>query len=113
MFIEFISTAYADAGNVQQPSAMPTLIMLGAFMVIFYFLMLRPQQKRNKEHKNLLQALQVGDEVMIAGGIIGKIKKIKDEYCVLTVSENSDIRVQKSSVINALPKGTIKGIDEN
>lgn len=110
----FISLAFADgAPAAQQQSALPTLLMLGAFVFIFYFLMLRPQQKRAKEHKNLLANLQSGDEVMLAGGIIGKISKIKDEFCVVSLNDSTDIKVQKASIASVLPKGTLNGIDNS
>lgn len=112
MDLGIISLAYAD-GAAGQQSALPTFLMLGAFVFIFYFLMLRPQQKRAKEHKNLLANLQTGDEVMLAGGIIGKIGKITDEFCVVNVNSSTEIKVQKASIASVLPKGTINGIDNS
>lgn len=113
MNLGIISSAFADGAAAAQPSAMPTLLMLGAFVFIFYFLMLRPQQKRAKEHKNLLANLQTGDEVMLAGGIIGKVGKIKDEFCVVSVNDSTEIKVQKASIASVLPKGTMNGIDNS
>ena len=75
-----------------------------------YFIMWRPQSKRAKEHKDLMGALAKGDEVVTAGGIVGKIAKISDSYIMMAVSDNVEIAVQKSSIATVLPKGTLKSI---
>jgi preprotein translocase subunit YajC len=107
----FIANAYADAGI---PAAGPTmtgqLIMLGIFAVVFYFLLLRPQLKRQKEHKNLMEGLAKGDEVVFAGGLIGTIHKIDGDYAVIELANGVEVKVQRSSVVATLPKGTIKNI---
>ena len=79
--------------------------------VVLYFLMIRPQMKRAKEHKAMIDALQKGDEVVAAGGIIGRISKLSDNYVTLQIADNTEIRVQRPAVQLALPKGTIKSID--
>jgi len=70
--------------------------------------MIRPQSKRAKEHRNLIGGLAKGDEVVTAGGILGRISKISDAYITLALTDNVEILVQKSSIVNALPKGTLK-----
>jgi preprotein translocase subunit YajC len=84
---------------------LPIILMF----VILYFLMIRPQMKKAKEHKTMLEALQKGDEV-IAMGILGKISKITDSYVSLEVAPNTTIQVQKQAVTTLLPKGTLKDV---
>jgi preprotein translocase subunit YajC len=81
-----------------------------AIFVVFYFLLIRPQQKRAKEQKAMLGALQKGDEVVTAGGIVGKIGKLTDQYATLEVAPGVEMTVQRQSVAQLLPKGTIKAL---
>ena len=83
---------------------------MGGFVLLFYFLLWRPQSKRAKEHKNLLAGLSKGDEVVTNGGVIGRISKLTDDFVVLEISDNVEIKLQRMAVASALPKGTIKGI---
>lgn len=107
----FIADAYADAGApAAGPSMWGQLIMLGVFAVVFYFLLLRPQMKRQKEHKDLMGNLQKGDEVVFAGGLIGTIRKVEEDFAVIELTSNVEVKVQRSAVVATLPKGTIKGI---
>ena len=76
--------------------------------VIFYFLLIRPQQKKQKAHAELVSALQVGDEVMTAGGILGRVTGVSDHYAVVQISDNTEIKIQKSSVSQVVPKGTFE-----
>ncbi|MFD1260301.1 preprotein translocase subunit YajC [Entomomonas asaccharolytica] len=112
----FISSAYAQqaaaTGAAGDPNGIFTWVFLGGFIVIFYFMILRPQMKRGKEHRNLLSALQKGDEVLTTGGIAGRIVKVSDEFIVLAVSDNVQLKFQKSAIAATLPKGTLKAIDE-
>ncbi|EKD70632.1 MAG: hypothetical protein ACD_46C00465G0001, partial [uncultured bacterium] len=85
--------------------------MFVIFFLFIYFAIWRPQNKRAREQKNMLSALAKGDEVMMAGGMIGRIAKISDQYITLTIGTNMDILMQKSSVVTVLPKGTIKSIE--
>ncbi|MGB5411832.1 MAG: preprotein translocase subunit YajC, partial [Woeseiaceae bacterium] len=80
----------------------PMLINFGAF----YFLLIRPQQKKQKQHADLVSALQVGDEVLTAGGILGKVTGVSDHYAVVKVNDSTEIKVQKASVSAVVPKGT-------
>jgi preprotein translocase subunit YajC len=84
--------------------------MLGLFIVIFYFLLWRPQAKRQKEHKALMASLNKGDEVVTVGGVAGKITKVTDDFVVVEVADNVELKVQKSSVSATLVKGTLKQI---
>ena len=107
----FISAAYGQTEAAgQQPSSLFNLVFFGGFALIFYFLIWRPQTKRAKEHKDLMSSLNKGDEVMTNGGILGKLTKVDDNYVVVQIHDNVEIKMQKSSVSHVLPKGTIKSI---
>lgn len=90
--------------------ALSQILLLGAFAVIFYFLILRPQSKRAKQQRDLITNLEKGDEVVTAGGILGKIHRIADNFLVLMVAEGVEIVIQKQAIAGSLPKGTIKNI---
>lgn len=107
----FIANAYAEgAAPAAARGAGYELVMLGIFALVFYFLLLRPQLKRQKEHKALMDALQTGDEVVFAGGLVGTIRKVDGDFAVIELANNVEVKVQRSSVIATLPKGTIKNI---
>lgn len=108
----FINDAYADttAAQPQQGGGLSLMLMVTVFIVFMYFTIWRPQSKRAKEQRDLISSLTKGDEVMTAGGILGRVTKVTDQYVVLALTENVDIIVQKSSVVSALPKGTLKSI---
>ena len=102
----FISNAYA-----QQAAPQGSLLDLWPLVVIFiafYFLLIRPQQKKQKAHSEMVAALQVGDEVVTAGGILGRITAVSDHYAVVQISDNTEIKIQKSSVSQVVPKGTFE-----
>jgi len=105
-----ISPAYAQApaagGDAGLMSFLPIILMF----VLLYFLMIRPQMKRTKEHKQLLDGLQKGDEVVALGGVVGKIAEINEQYVTLEIAAATQILVQRPSVQVLLPKGTIKSI---
>lgn len=105
----FISAAHA--ADAPAGGGMSSIIMLVGFVVIFYFMLIRPQQKRAKDHKNLVTSLSKGDEVALAGGILGRINKVTDDYLVVEIAANTEIKVQKASVVSVLPKGTLKAIE--
>ncbi|XKH02614.1 preprotein translocase subunit YajC [Marinobacter nauticus] len=86
------------------------VIFFAGFIAIFYFLIWRPQSKRAKEHKALMSGLNKGDEVVTSGGVAGRITKVADDFIVLEVADNVEIKVQKVAVATALPKGTLKDI---
>jgi preprotein translocase subunit YajC len=104
-----IGTAYAQAagGAPQGGDTLMGMLPIILMFVILYFLMIRPQMKKAKEHRSMLDALQKGDEV-VAVGILGRIEKISDNYVSLEIAPNTTIQVQKQAVTTLLPKGTIK-----
>lgn len=106
-----IPAANAQAANpqAQQPEWI-SLLMIGGMFVIFYFLIIRPQRKRQKEHSNMLSQISVGDEVATNAGILGKVKKLDDAYIVLKVADNVELKFQKGAISAVLPKGTLKAI---
>jgi preprotein translocase subunit YajC len=99
-------SAGGSGGGLDLLGMLPIILMF----VVLYFLMIRPQMKRAKEHKAMIEALQKGDEVVTAGGVVGKVAKIDESYVSLQVAENVQIMVQRSSVQVVLPKGTIKAL---
>jgi preprotein translocase subunit YajC len=108
-----IQTALADTPAAPAhggQSLMSLVWMLAAFMIVFYFLLLRPQTKRAKEQRKLIEGLTKGDEVVTSGGMTGKIVKVTDSFIVLNVADNVDLTLQKMAVITVLPKGTLKAI---
>ncbi len=84
------------------------MLPMVAIFVVFYFLLIRPQQKRAKETKAMLEALQKGDEVVTAGGLVGRISKLGDQYATVEIAPSVEINVQRAAVAQLLPKGTIK-----
>ena len=87
-----------------------SLILIVLMFGVLYFLMIRPQMKRAKEHKTMIEALQKGDEVVTTGGILGRVTRINENYVTLDVSSNVEIQIQRPAVQLVLPKGTIKNI---
>lgn len=108
----FIAQAFAEnAPNAAaQPSPWTPFIMLAGMLLIFYFFLWRPQSKRAKEHKQLIENLSKGDEVVLSGGLLGKITKVNEQYAVLEIAPNVEIKVQKTAIASTLPKGTLKAI---
>ncbi len=100
----FIQNAYAQ--GAQQGDSTSFIIMMVLMFAAFYFLLIRPQQKKQKQHNELVSGLQVGDEVLTAGGILGKITGVSEHYAVIAISDNTEIKVQKASVSMVVPKGT-------
>lgn len=106
----FISSAYAQSAGAQEANPMISLVMFGGLFLFMYFLIIRPQRKRQKEHADLVSALAKGDEVVMTSGLLGKITKLDSEYLVLEVGGGQELRFQKVAVHAVLPKGTIKAI---
>jgi len=104
-----ISPAFAQAAPSGDPGYIGLLPIVLMF-VLLYFLMIRPQMKRAKETKQMIEALQKGDEVITAGGVLGRITKLSDAYITLEIAPNMEINVQKAAIQVLLPKGTIKSI---
>ena len=107
----FISSAHADTAAAPAPQGGFSFFIMMAVLIFFmYFAIWRPQSRRAKEQRNLLNSLAKGDEVVTAGGILGTINKLSDNYVVLSLADNVEITIQKSSIVSALPKGTLKSI---
>ncbi len=110
------SPAYADDGMAvgatsAQQSSMSFVVMFVIFFIFIYFAIWRPQNKRAREQQEMMESLTKGDEVMTAGGVVGRISKVAEQFVTVSVANNVDLLLQKSSVINVLPKGTIKSIE--
>lgn len=109
-----LSTIVAQAAPASEGSTLMGMLPIALMFVILYFLMIRPQMKRQKEHRNLLSALARGDEVSTAGGLLGRVTKVGDTYVTVEITELSaqpvEVLVQKSAVTTVLPKGTIKAL---
>jgi preprotein translocase subunit YajC len=105
-----ISNAYAEGAAAPQGGGLLDFLPLIALLVVFYFLVLRPQQKRAKEAKLMLEALQKGDEVVTVGGALGRVVKVGETYVAVEIAEGVTINVQKVAIQTTLPKGTIKSI---
>jgi len=105
-----ISPAYAAEGGIASSGALPQILMIVAFAVIFYFLLWRPQAKRAKAHRQLVTELSKGDEVVVGGGLAGRVTKVGDEFIVLEIAPGTEVNVQKSAVATVLPKNTLKSI---
>ncbi len=100
----FAQTAPAGAGGMDLMGLLPLVLMF----VLLYFLMIRPQAKKAKEHKNLVASLQKGDEVVTGGGILGKVTKVSDQYLSIEIAPNVEIQVQRFTIQLVLPKGSLK-----
>jgi preprotein translocase subunit YajC len=108
-----ISDAYA-----QGPAAptggdvMSQLLFLGVIFVLFYFLLIRPQVKRAKEHKKLTESLAKGDEVLTSGGVLGRITDVEEGFITVEIADNVRVKVQRNAVTSLLPKGTLKSAEK-
>jgi preprotein translocase subunit YajC len=105
----FISNAYAQSAAGAEGSLMSFLPIILMFVVL-YFLMIRPQMKRQKEQKAMMDALTKGDEVVTAGGILGRVTRVTDAYVTLEIANGTEVVIQKIAVATLLPKGTIKAL---
>ena len=105
----FISDALAQGAEAQGGTLeliLPLLLMFG----IFYFLLIRPQQKKAKEHKNMVGALNKGDEIITNGGLLAKISDVDDNFLTCKISANVEVKIQRHAISAVLPKGTIKNL---
>jgi len=108
----FISDAMAEAvpAAAQQPGMIEALLPFVILFVVFYFLLIRPQSKKAKQHKSMVEAVGKGDEVVTQGGLFGKITEVSDEYLQVKVADNVEVKVQRGAIASMLPKGTIKSL---
>ena len=107
----FISDALAESAPAAQAPVLEGLLFPVGILVFFYFLFLRPQSKRAKEQKKMVESLTKGSEVVTSGGILGKVVDLDDNFVQLEVSENTCIRVQRHTIANLMPKGTFKALN--
>jgi preprotein translocase subunit YajC len=110
----FISNAYAQtadaAGNPGLMGSLTTFAPIIIMVVVMYFLMIRPQQKRQKELRTMMDALAKGDEVITVGGVLGRVTKVSDNYVTVEISAGTEVVVQKNAVTAVMPKGTLKSL---
>lgn len=106
----FIGQAVADGGAEGASSPFGQIVFLGGFVLIFYFMLIRPQSKRHKEQKNLISSIVKDDEVVTSGGIVGKVIKVSEQFLVVTIADGIEVKVQKHAITTTLPKGTMKDI---
>ena len=105
----FISSAYAQtAAGGDMSSSLMSMLPLVLMFVVLYFIMIRPQMKRQKEHRAMLDALAKGDEVATAGGLVGKVTKLGDSMLGVEIANGVEVQVQRHAVVQVLPKGTVK-----
>jgi preprotein translocase subunit YajC len=105
-----ISSAQAQtAPAASSGTSMLTLLPMVLIFVVFYFLLIRPQTKRAKEHQAMVKALEIGAEVVTAGGILGKVTEASEQFLTVEIADNVQVKVQRHTVTQILPKGTIKG----
>jgi preprotein translocase subunit YajC len=104
-----ISDAHAHAAGAAPGGGYSQILILVVFVAVFYFLLIRPQQKRAKEHQALLSKLASGDEVITAGGVLGRVTDVSDTFVTVEIADGVRIKVQKSQVTQLVPKGTYKG----
>ena len=108
----FISDALAAAGTTASPQADGTfsLIMIAAIFVLFYFMLIRPQNRKAKEHRELINSLKKGDEIITSGGMLGKVISLDDQYIKVSLAEGVEINLQRGAISAVLPKGTLKSL---
>jgi len=108
-----IPDAMAQAAPAGAPAGatggLPFLVIVGGFFLVMYFMLIRPQQKKQKEHQAMLSKLAAGDEVLTAGGILGRIVEVGDQFLTIEIANDVQIKVQRVQVATIVPKGTIKG----
>jgi preprotein translocase subunit YajC len=102
----FIASAHAQ--DAAQPGGLMSFLPLIIIFIVFYFLLIRPQMKRAKEHRKLVEALAVGDEIVTNGGLLGRITKVGESFVTVELADNVQIKLQRQAVANVMPKGTVK-----
>jgi preprotein translocase subunit YajC len=107
----FVAEAWAADAGASPSAGFLEFLPIVLLFVVFYFFLIRPQQKRQKEHRDLVGGLDKGDEVVTSGGVVGTVTKVEDDFVVCRVGDKVDLRFQKQAVIATLPKGTLKQLD--
>lgn len=106
--LSFITPAWAEQASPQTDGMLSMLILMGVFFVAFYFLILRPQLKQAKKHKQLIQSLEVGNVIVTNGGIVGKVAEIGENFLVIEVAPNTKIKIDRQAITRVLPKDAIE-----
>ncbi len=101
------TTTAATTSSPAQPDSMVSMLMMAGIFAVFYFLIIRPQSKKAKEHRDLVSKLKVGDEVIVAGGILAEVKRLDEQFIVASIQDGTDMIVQRSAVGAVMPKGTL------
>lgn len=109
-FINEAMAAVADGAQQPHADGSISLIMIVAIFVLFYFMLIRPQNKRAKEHRALISQIKLGDEVVTLGGLLGKVSGVDDQYIRITIADGVDVHLQRSAISSVLPKGTLKAL---
>mgnify|MGYP001770096740 FL=1 len=106
-----ISPAHAQAaGGASQGDLLTTMLPMIAIFVVFYFLLIRPQQKKAKEHRAMIEAIEKGNEVVTSGGIVGRVSKLTEQYVTIEIAQGVEITLQRQAIAQLLPKGTLKSL---
>lgn len=108
-----IENAYAAAPPAQQGDPVSSMLFFIGLLALMYFLLIRPQQKRAKEHKKMVEALAKGDEVVTNGGLLGKITEVGEQYVSLEIANNIEVKLQRQAIATVLPKGSIKAAQKD
>lgn len=108
----FINDALAAVGNPQTAQADSTfsLIMIAGIFILFYFMLIRPQNKKAKEHRELINSLKKGDEIVTSGGMLAKVVGLDEQYIKVSIADGVEVSLQKGAVLTVLPKGTLKSL---
>lgn len=103
-----ISPAWAQGAGAPQGGGIENILLILGMFAVLYFLMIRPQMKRAKEHKTMVDGIQKGDEIVTAGGILGRVGKVDEQYLTVVIASGVEVQMQRSAIQVVLPKGTIK-----
>ncbi len=107
----FVSEAFASSAPPAQGSPWSLIIMLAIFGLIFYFMILRPQQKRTREHKKLMDSISKSDEVLTTGGLVGRVARVGESgYLVISLNDTTEVTIKRDFIAAVLPKGTMKAL---
>ena len=104
----FVSTAYAQASGAVGDGLSSVLVPMVLIFVVFYFFLIRPQQKKAKQHKDMLGAIRRGDKVVTGGGIVGKVTRLSEGFLHIEIASGVEVQMQRSAVVQVLPKGSVK-----
>ncbi len=110
LLLAISSPAFADAAAAAGPGMIGNVVMVGGFLFIFYFMLIRPQSKRAKEHQQLITSIAKDDEVVTTGGLLGRVLRVSEQFIVIAIADGIEVKIQKQAIASTLPKGTMKTI---